>query len=259
MLIFLNYICDLKYLLLFYFISKNVKGIKPSEKRLKLFEYLRNKINNNDFIFLQETHLSSKDEQKWKDDFRDLLFFSHGKSNSCGVAIGYCGTEAFKVVTTVCDKNGPILTLDGELNGTTFYLSIFTILSQSLSSYLLSPLCKNYLKMLMIMTEKTIIFGGEFNLIFDCNFDASGGNPILKKKSLAKLLEIKEALYLCDICRIRNPNVRRFTFRKKHVSSFIEQRLDFFVISNILKESIIKLTFLLLFVPIIRQYFSLYN
>ena len=157
-MIFLNYICDLKYLLLFYFISKNVKGIKPSEKRLKLFEYLRNKINNNDFIFLQETHLSSKDEQKWKDDFRDLLFFSHGKSNSCGVAIGYCGTEAFKVVTTVCDKNGPILTLDGELNGTTFYLSIFTILSQSLSSYLLSPLCKNYLKKLMIMTEKNLNF-----------------------------------------------------------------------------------------------------
>ena len=107
--------------------------------------------------------------------------------------------------------------------------------------------------------KKTLIFGGDFNLIFDCNFDASGGNPILKKKSLVKLLEIKEALYLCDICRIRNPNVRRFTFWKNHVSSFIEQRLDFFVISNILKESIIKLTFLLLFVPIIRRYFSLYN
>ena len=64
--------------------------------------------------FLQETHSSSKDEQKWKDDFKGRLFFSHRKSNSGGVAIGYCGTEAFKVVNTACNKNGRILILDAE-------------------------------------------------------------------------------------------------------------------------------------------------
>ena len=36
------------------FISNNVKGIKASEKRLELFEYLRNN-NNNSSVFLQET------------------------------------------------------------------------------------------------------------------------------------------------------------------------------------------------------------
>ena len=86
------------------FISNNVKGIKASEKRLKVFEYLKNNINDNGFIFLQETHLLSNDELKWKDEFGGPLFFSHGKSNSCGVAIGYCGTEAFKMVNTACDK-----------------------------------------------------------------------------------------------------------------------------------------------------------
>ena len=89
-------------------------------------------------------------------------------------------------------------------------------------------------------SKKNIVFGGDFNLIFDQKFDASGGNPILKKKSLAKLIEIKETLFLCDIWRIRNPNVRRFTFRQNHVSGFIERRLDFFLISNILQESVIK-------------------
>ena len=88
------------------FISNNVKGIKAPEKQLKLFEYLRNNIDNNDFIFLHETHLSSNDEQKWKDDFRGPLFFSHQKSNFCCVAISYFGTEAFKVAITACDKNG---------------------------------------------------------------------------------------------------------------------------------------------------------
>ena len=43
------------------FVSNNVNGIKPSEKRLKLFEYLKNNINDNGFIFLQETHFLSND------------------------------------------------------------------------------------------------------------------------------------------------------------------------------------------------------
>ena len=104
------------------FISNTFKGIKASEKRLILFEYLKNNINNNGFIFLQETHSISNDELKWKDDFGGRLLFSHGKSNSCGVAINYCRTEAFKVVNTACNKNGQILILDAELNGTNFLL-----------------------------------------------------------------------------------------------------------------------------------------
>ena len=196
--------------------------MKTSEK---LFEYLRNNINNNGFIFLQETHSSLNDEQKWKDDFGSPLFFSHRKSNSCGVAIGYCGTEAFKVVNTACNKNGRILILDAELNGTNFLLINFynsNTESEQLSTFsTLQKLLEN-----LIITKK-IVFGGDFNLIFDCKFDASGGNPILTRKSLAKLIEIKETLYLCDIWRIRNPNMRHFAFRQNHVSCFIEHGLIF--------------------------------
>ena len=59
------------------FISNNVKGIKASKRRLKLFEYLRSNINNDGFVFLQETHSSLKDEQKWKDNVKGPLFFFH--------------------------------------------------------------------------------------------------------------------------------------------------------------------------------------
>ena len=62
----------------------------------------------------------------------------------------------------------------------------------------------------------------------------------MRLKSIAELTVIKKTLYLCDIWRIRNPNVRRFTLQQNHVSGFIEQRLDFFLISNMLQESIIK-------------------
>ena len=55
------------------------------------------------------------------------------------------------------------------------------------------------------ISNKQIVFGGDFNLIFDCKLETNGGNPVLKKKSLAKSTEINKSLNLCDIWRIRTP------------------------------------------------------
>ena len=71
------------------FISNNVNGIQNSVKRIRLFEYLKSYVTGNGFIFLQETHSCINDEIKWRDEFNGELFFSHGKTNSCGVAIGF--------------------------------------------------------------------------------------------------------------------------------------------------------------------------
>ena len=62
---------------------------------------------------------------------------------------------------------------------------------------------------------------GNFNLFFDSKLDAQGGNPIIKKKSLVKLIELKENYDLCDIWRVRNTKSKRFTFTQKHCSGFI--------------------------------------
>ena len=61
------------------FISGNVKGIKKSEKRIKVFENLKNSISPNGFIFLQETHSSVDDKKRWCDELNGNLYFSHGK------------------------------------------------------------------------------------------------------------------------------------------------------------------------------------
>ena len=61
--------------------------------------------------------------------------------------------------------------------------------------------------------NKDIIFSGDSNIIFDSFHDAQDGNPILKKHTLVKTVQIKERLNLVDIWRIRNPKTKRFTFR----------------------------------------------
>ena len=48
-----------------HFISKNVKGLQNSLKRIKIFAYLKNNLG---FLLLQETHSSLADEKKWADE-----------------------------------------------------------------------------------------------------------------------------------------------------------------------------------------------
>ena len=68
---------------------------------------------------------------------------------------------------------------------------------------------------------KNIVFGGDFNLFFKAKLEAQGRNPALKKKTLVKLIQIKEKFDLCDIWRIKNPNTKRYTFRQQHSSGYI--------------------------------------
>ena len=63
--ILLHYKCQSKMS----FISNNVKGLQAISKRIKIFEYLKNYVTSNGFIFLQETHSSVKDEKIWNDEF----------------------------------------------------------------------------------------------------------------------------------------------------------------------------------------------
>ena len=144
------------------------------------------------------------------------------------MAIDYCYTQDIQVVNTARDKNGRILILDSELNGTNVLLINFYNSNTEYEQLSTFSTLQKLLEKFDDYNKKNIVFGGDFNLIFDCKFDVYRENPILKKKSLAKLIEIKKSLYLCDIWRIRNPNVKRFTFRQNHVSDFVEGRLDFF-------------------------------
>ena len=81
-----------------------------------------------------------------------------------------------------------------------------------------------------------MIFAGDFNTFFNLKLEAKGGKQLLKRKFIAKLVEIKEVSDICDIWRIRNPNNRNFTFRENHSTGFKERRLYYIFISNCLQE-----------------------
>ena len=211
------------------FISNNVKGIQNKVKRLKIFEYLKDNLGSNGFVFLQETHSSINDEKKWNDDFKGHLFFSHGETNSCGVAIGYVGSKKIEVLNRKNDSCGRILLLEIKIDESPYILiNLYNPNTETDQVSVLNELDR-MISSLNNTPNAQIILGGDFNFTFCSNLEASGGNPKMKKKSLAKFIEMKNKFDLCDIWRIRNPNSKRFTFRQQHVSGFIQRRLDFFL------------------------------
>ena len=73
-------------------------------------------------------------------------------------------------------------------------------------------------------------------MILDIDLDADGGSPKLYIKSVSKLLSVMSEIDLCDIYRVRNPDSRRFTWRRK--SPFKQRRLDFFLVYDCLQDNI---------------------
>ena len=104
------------------FISTNVKRIQVVSKWIKIFEYLKNYVISNGFIFLQETHSSVKDEKVWSDEFEGQLFFSPGKTNSCGAATGFVGSKALNILNIKRDNLERILVNEVKIDDSVFVL-----------------------------------------------------------------------------------------------------------------------------------------
>ena len=105
-----------------HFISNNVKGMQNSPKRIKVFAYLKHNLRSNGFLLLQETHSSLADQKKWADELEGPIFFSHGKTNSCEVAIGYIGSNKVDVLDKKINKIVCILILDVKVDESNFVL-----------------------------------------------------------------------------------------------------------------------------------------
>ena len=172
-----------------YFVTNNVKGLQSSKKRLKFIEYLKNKLESNGVLFLQETHSISNNENAWTDDFNGQVFFSHGTPNSRGVLTAYLGSKSFVVKNKGNDVAGRILILGTSIDGTDYILvNIYNANTETEQIKVFDNL-HLLLDSLDIHQNKQLILAGNFNLFLDTTLEAEGDSPCLKKKSLAKLIK----------------------------------------------------------------------
>ena len=91
------------------------------------------------------------------------------------------------------------------------------------------------MKSISVGKENKIIIGGDFNVTLE--WDCSGGNQT-KKASVKYIEDLCLDFDLIGIWRIRNPEVKRFTWRQK--KPLVRRRLDFWLISDAYQEDIEK-------------------
>ena len=83
-------------------------------------------------LFLQETHSSVETEKKQIDDFKDKVYYSHGKTNSCRVLIAIYGNLNICIKNKVKDYDGRVLTLEATIDGSiSLYIYIMSILKDN--------------------------------------------------------------------------------------------------------------------------------
>ena len=84
-----------------------------------------------------------------------------------------------------------MLVLDVTTDGTEYLLiNLHNRNTEPEQLQILESLSK-ILKYFLNLSEKNIIFEGGFNLFVDQKLESAGGNPILKKLAVSKLIELK--------------------------------------------------------------------
>ena len=101
---------------------------------------------------------------------------------------------------------------------------------------LIKTLCEleQMLDIFFLDSYKNAFFSLEENKFFSSNLEASGVNPTLKKKSISNIQ--LEKYDLADMWRILNPFSKRYTFRKNHLSGYLQRLLDYIIVSKTLQE-----------------------
>ena len=220
-------------------ISLNARGLRDFAKHRKVFNYMKKITSPRGIIFLQETHSVLKDENVWTNQFgcgKDTVILSHGRLDAKGVLIGFREHVKVKIIEKYIDTSGRYIVLNADINNSLVILVNYYAPNYEAEQVKLFEDLTRIFDQLNISENTKFIWGGNFNLTFDINLDADGGSPKLYITSTSKLLSMMSENDLCDIYRIRNPDNRRFTWRRK--TPLKQRRLDFFLISDSLQETV---------------------
>ena len=205
-------------------LTVNCQGLGDYSKRRDVLNYLKTKKHN--VYFLQDTHFTYSEENYIQSQWGYKIICSSFTSNSRGVAILFNNNCELEVHEIVKDDTGNFLVVDVTIEGLKLILvNIYgpNVDSPTFYSNLLNKIENLY-------NTQYIIIGGDFNLIMDKELDSMNYKNINNPKAREELLNLMDGLNLVDVFRINNPELKRFTWRRKNPIK--QARLDFFLMSE---------------------------
>jgi len=212
----------------------NVNGINAKAKRVKIFEWL--KLKRETIFFLQETHSTPENEKQWEREWGGKIFFSHGKSNSTGVAILLkSNTGCSEPIRIERDNVGRCILVDLKVEQTGFRLVNFYGPNKDDTLFMEDLFKRAYNN----KSHDNIIIGGDFNTVMDNKLDlsrnVSGGTRMhTNKKSQLLINALVHECNLVDIFRSLYPKELLYSHVNK--KSRTQSRLDFFLIDKSLES-----------------------
>ena len=190
-------------------------------------------------IMLQETHTDISVESDWASEYTGKTYFSHGSSNSRGVAIllPQDSKVSICVRSVKNDLSGRILLLDCEIEGNPLLIvSIYAPTKDNVEHQI--SFLDNLKMLLEDYSDKPMVIGGDFNTYLNPKIDKQGGKAEKSSSYHSNLTTLIEEYSLADIWRLRNKDKLQFTWRSKAHTGLIQSRLDFFLVSLALESEI---------------------
>ena len=217
----------------FKLLSLNVRGIRSLEIRKALFIWLNKQ--KADIIYLQETYSLQDIENIWRTQWSGKMFFAHGSNHSCGVMTLIRKDLDFEDKSCLCDPVGRFIILNATVQGVKYVFANIYAPNKVHDQCIYFKELQDRLDGIISSPEQKVVMGGNFNVTFDSNLDCSGGSPA-QKESVKVLEEICLDMDLVDVWRIRNPDIRSFTW--KQTKPLIQRQLDFWLISDICQDEV---------------------
>ena len=202
-----------------------MRGISNVCKCRKLYRYLQEA--GSDISFVQETHSTAHTAKLWVREFGHKMVFSHGTSNSRGVAI-FFHSPKITVREIIRDTYGRYVICRIKINEDTYGLVNVYAPTEGDSDVFVKKLASD-------MTSCNCDFwvmGGDFNVTQNIDMDQLN-NRDSKPKTRQVLKSVMETFDLIDVWRENHLEERKYTwFRRKPKPS--ASRLDYFLTSECL-------------------------
>ena len=147
----------------------NCNGLGDKTKRNKVLTWLKGKPEN--IIFLQETHSTLELEDEWKKEWEGDIHFSHGASNSTGVAILIKNKENITIDKARDICQGRVLLLEVTYNSVKYCL---------VNNYSPNKDDHEFIENLFLEAlgrgrEDHLIMAGDWNAVLNNDLDKLGG------------------------------------------------------------------------------------
>ena len=200
----------------------NVQGLQDKQKRMNLFQSLRNE--NYDVIAIQETHCDFNSLSVWNDEWGGASVWTHHASDQAGVAILFNSKRSVNILRHSACNEGRILTVTAEIDSSIF--QFVNVYGPNPTSLLESNAFFSQIKLLMDESIQPIILG-DFNMVENLNMDRRGGAPKKRHTYGVDILKsLRDNFDLIDVWRQQHQNLKEFTWHSPNIEQNIHSRLD---------------------------------